>query len=356
MKTRKLLLIIVGLCTLVVMSVLSLTGCSKNKYFEKVCSYTFWENKGSESIAQTHVYDMVKEHMSKNDGKVKKVLVLGFDGTRAETMSNIRPSGVKDEDGNDIYSGDNPKAKYSAINYIVDDMGGKMYLAYAGGSNKDTFQATSTAPGWASITTGCWGIENGVVDNPNEEKNTNIKNLDKKTFMLEYAEKDFGYRTTFMASWSAHKLTYKKEMQYIEEANLPMEYYIPDNDYLLHDRMLSCVTEGSEHEKDIIFCIYDWADHNGHGTGFTNDNKNYVNAVRNNDNLMYEVIQKVVSREGYQNETEDWLIILTADHGGIKTWHGEQNPECRTTFIITNKPDLVKAEYYGKNYDGYKEN
>ena len=69
---------------------------------------------------------------------------------------------------------------------------------------------------------------------------------------------------------------------------------------------------------------------------------------------MYEVIKTVESRLNYENE--DWLIILTADHGGIKTWHGEQNPECRTTFIVTNKPQLVKSEYYGKNYDGYQEN
>ncbi len=354
MKKGKLLFIIVGLCTLIAMMTLCLTGCNQGKYFEQVSSYTFWENEGSESIAQTHVYDMVKEHMENENGKVKKVLVLGFDGTRAETMVNIRPSGVKDENGNDIYSGDNPKAKFSAVNYIVDDLGGKMYLAYAGGSNKDNFQATSTAPGWAAITTGCWGVENGVIDNPDAEKNTNIKNRKKKTFMLEYAEK--GYNTTFMASWSAHRITYREEIMYVDVAQKPMDYYIPENDYLVHERLLSCVTEGSAYEKDVIFCIYDWADHNGHGSGFTNDNKNYVNAVRNNDNLMYEVIQQVVNREGYKNETEDWLIILTADHGGIKQWHGEQNPECRTTFIITNKPSLVKTEYYGKNYDGYEEN
>ena len=170
MKKGKLLFIIVGLCTLIAMMTLCLTGCNQGKYFEQVSSYTFWENEGSESIAQTHVYDMVKEHMENENGKVKKVLVLGFDGTRAETMVNIRPSGVKDENGNDIYSGDNPKAKFSAVNYIVDDLGGKMYLAYAGGSNKDNFQATSTAPGWAAITTGCWGVENGVIDNPDAEK------------------------------------------------------------------------------------------------------------------------------------------------------------------------------------------
>lgn len=338
--------------SLVVLLTVFLTGCNKSKYFDMVSSYTFWENDGNTAIAQTHVYDMVKEHMENDNGKEKKVLLLGFDGTRAEALVNVRPSGVLDKDGNDIYSGDNPKAKFSAINHIVDDLGGKMYLAYAGGDVKENFQAPSTAPGWASISTGSWGTKNGVLNNPNPEGTENIKNLDKKTFMLEYAEK--GLNTIFMASWSAHSLTYKNEIEYIKKNNLPMEYFIEEDDYKVHNKILSCVSENSSDEKDIIFCIYDWADHNGHGSGFTNDNKNYVNAVRNNDNLMYEVIKTVESRPSYENE--DWLIILTADHGGIKQWHGEHNPECRTTFIITNKPNLVKTEYYGKNYDGYKEN
>lgn len=358
----------VGVCSLIVILSVCLTGCKNNKYFEEVSSYTFWANKGEEAIAQTHVYDMVKEHMATDNGKEKKVLVLGFDGTRADALVNIRNSGVKDKKGNEKYSGDSPNVRVSAVNHIVDELNGAMYIAYAGGSNKSNFQASSTAPGWASITTGSWGVENGVMNNPNGEEN--IKNLDKKTFMLQFAEQNVN--TIFLASWDAHKDTYKKEMEYVKQNNIPMEFYgfgeygykkvvgddgvekevkLDDND--IHNKVLSCVQDG-KNEKDVIFCIYDWADHNGHNTGFTNENRNYVNAVRTNDALMYEVIKTVESRLNYENE--DWLIILTADHGGIKTWHGEQNPECRTTFIVTNKPQLVKSEYYGKNYDGYQEN
>ncbi|HRF36900.1 MAG TPA: hypothetical protein PLZ09_06325 [Clostridia bacterium] len=156
---------------LVATLVVCLTGCNKNKYFNIVSSYTFWANKGDEAIAQTHVYNMVKEHMDSEteNGKKKKVLVLGFDGTRADALVNIRNSGVKDKDGNDIYSGDNPNNHISAVNHIVDELGGKMYIAYAGGNVKENFQAPSTAPGWASITTGVWGVQNGVLNNPDGE-------------------------------------------------------------------------------------------------------------------------------------------------------------------------------------------
>lgn len=380
MKKSKLVSIFVGLSLLIAIMTISLTGCSKYKYFDMISSYTFWANKGEEAIAQTHVYDIVKEHMqSDSQGKEKKVLVLGFDGTRADALVNIRNSGVLDKKGNEKYSGDNPNVRVSAVNHIVDQMNGKMYISYAGGNVKENFQAPSTAPGWASITTGVWGTQNGVLNNPDGDKN--IKNLDYKTFMLKYAEEQ-GKKSIFMASWDAHKDTYRNEMQYVKDNKISMEFYgfgefgtkpvidkdgnivldeetgepiterLNDND--IHEKLLKCVDgKNLEEDKDVIFCIYDWADHNGHGSGFSNENSNYVNAVRTNDALMYEVIKAVENRDTY--EQEDWLIILTADHGGFKTWHGEQNAECRTTFIVTNKPELVKTEYYGKNYDGLVE-
>lgn len=139
MRKSKIVSIFLGILSLFAIMVVSLTGCNNSKYFEEVSSYKFWENTGSTAIAQTNVYNMVKEHMAENNGLTKKVLVLGFDGTRADTLVNIRQSGVLDKNGNDIYSGDNPNVRVSAINHIVDTMGGKMYMAYAGGSNKDNF-------------------------------------------------------------------------------------------------------------------------------------------------------------------------------------------------------------------------
>ena len=94
MQKSKKVSIFVGLMSLVVLLTVFLTGCNKNKYFDMVSSYTFWENDGSTAIAQTHVYDMVKEHMENDNDKEKKVLLLGFDGTRAEALVNVRPSGV----------------------------------------------------------------------------------------------------------------------------------------------------------------------------------------------------------------------------------------------------------------------
>lgn len=339
MRKGKIFSILGVICLSVVLITVAFTGCSGSKYYEEVSSYKFWANKGSEAIAQTHIYDIVMNHMAVENGKDKKVLLLGFDGMRADALVNIRQSGIKEVDG------DNANASYSAINHIVDDMSGKMYIAFCGGENKDTFQATSTAPGWAALTSGSWGIKNGIVDN------NMTKNLDKKTFMLQLAEK--GYRSIFTASWDEHfELTYSKEIEYIKQNNLPMDYVNCDNDDQMHEKLLSAVAEGSEDEKDVIFCIYERPDNNGHFQGFTNENNGYVKAVKDSDQYMYQIIKAVESRSTYENE--DWLIILTTDHGGQGRSHGMQKAEARTTFIITNKPELVKTEYYSKNYNGLK--
>lgn len=346
-RSRKFLFISAAIVALCVLS-LSLVACSAGnpKYFEEVSSYKFWANKGDQAVAQTKIYNIVEDHLNNVNGKEKKVLLLGFDGMRADALVNIRTSGVV-KDGVDVYSGYNTNAKNSGVNKILDN-GGKAYISYAGGEyGKDTKQATSTAPGWAALTSGVWGKDNGVVDNGM------AKNLKYKTFMLKFAEEK-GMSSAFLAEWSEHfNLTYKSEIEYLAaHKNIDMLYKQHGTDAELHQSVLASVTAGSETEKDITFCIYEAPDYSGHHTKFENKNHNYVNAVRNTDNYFYEVINAVEARPNYANE--DWLIILTTDHGGMGYGHGMQKAEARTTFIITNKD--VPAKYFSKNYDGMKQN
>lgn len=55
------------------------------------------------------------------------------------------------------------------------------------------------------------------------------------------------------------------------------------------------------------------------------------------DNDIYagEVIEAIKARKNYENE--DWLIILTSDHGGFVTSHGGFTIQERMTFIVINK-------------------
>lgn len=362
------------LCLLLVLAlcVTALTACYGDKdYLKDVESYGFWDNSAETSIAQPQIGKLVRDFLSapSDDGKPKKVAFIGYDGCRADALVNVlkTPSEI---------GGHNETSMYSGLAELLKTDGSGIYLAYAGGEKgKDNEQKTSTAPGWAALLSGEWGNVNGVTDNGMYKK------IDYKTFMLEAAEGDYGttYRTTFAASWQEHFIkTYSSEIEFLREnsgvdkksitedtdfdtitsyldaisasSSVDMNYKLVADDASLHKYLLSCVQEGGENERDIVFGIYEGTDHNGHGTGFGNDNYRYIKGFRDQDAQCYELLQAIYSRPSF--EEEDWLIIITADHGGIKTWHGGQTLEERTTWIACNK--AIPEKYFSSGYDGYK--
>jgi arylsulfatase A-like enzyme len=58
----------------------------------------------------------------------------------------------------------------------------------------------------------------------------------------------------------------------------------------------------------------------GHATGFSADNATYVRAIEACDRNLGVVLDAVLSRPSAARE--DWLFVLTTDHGGSGTTHG----------------------------------
>lgn len=318
---------------------------------------------------------MVREFLSEplSEGKTaKKIAFIGYDGCRADALINVL-------DTPDEIGGDNSTSLYSGIAEVLKSPNAGIYYAYAGGTKGgEDEQHTSTAPGWAALTTGVWGVKNGITDNGMPKK------IEYKTFMLEAAEGKFGgteYRTTFASSWLAHfNENYIDEVEYLRErsdvepidlnsgtdaetvteyleaiaasSSIDMRHKYVADDAALHEYLLSCVEEGGENERDIVFGIYEGTDHNGHGTGFGNDNYKYIKGFRDQDAMCYELLQAIYSRPSY--DSEDWLIIIVTDHGGIQTWHGGQTLEERSTWVVCNKG--IDEKYFGVGYDGEREN
>ncbi|MGN1420576.1 MAG: alkaline phosphatase family protein [Eubacterium sp.] len=215
---------------------------------------------------------------------------------------------------------------------------------------------TSTVWGWSTMLTGQWAYQNGInlpdtASEEEKEEHMDSISLDSPTFLRKYGAQ--GYRTVFTSSWDYHFTnTFKNEIDFLEQnkdIQTEYKYFESPTDTPMHKYLLECVTEGSPNEKDIIFGIYDSTDHNGHESGFTNSNPRYVSSFKTTDNYCYEIIEAIKSRPSYENE--DWLILMTTDHGGRRQWHGEQNFECRTTWIVSNKP--LDSKYYSQNYNGY---
>lgn len=363
-------------------AILAIGGVACNifsKYFDEVASYSFWDNEAHQSIPQYRQYEIMDDFLSEgtitdgrcigSDGKVRKVLFLGWDGARAGAMLNI----FFNENNPSDNGVNHEAAEYSGLHALKKT--GGLYLAYAGGEKgKDSQQDTSTSPGWTTALTGGWNTLHGI-------KTNNDSKTDGETIMFKYAK--LGLDTSLVFDWDQYfDVNLKDEVSYLlENPSVPMsmrdidrirtddyskldtraaspEHYnlvagdhLPDNahyDIAVKEYIAGRIEAGD----DIIVGIFESADANGHDAGFSNKNPGYVNGVRNSDLYLYSLLQIIDERE--KGMDEDWLVLIAADHGGIGKGHGRQTCEERTIWVACNKP--IDEKYFGMNYDGTREN
>ena len=288
---------------------------TNESYLEKIAQVEY-ENTVETAVAQTELYDMIYDHFNSPlpEGKTeKKAIVIGYDGCRADALTLTENN-------------------FSGINKMLGN-GASLKLAYCGGVNypaKNT-QDTSTAPGWSSVLTGVWADKNGVTGNGI------TKTMEYKTLMTSLTEEKVIDSASFITSWNGHfetdNSTYKLEKEYCEEKGLNVRF-----NYCLEDTASARTAIKdikSDDCSDFIFAIYEGTDHAGHTFGFSSNNPIYRAGFRLNDILAYRTLEAIESRDTY--ESEDWLIILTSDHGGFETDHGGPSIQERMIFILTNK-------------------
>ena len=284
-------------------------------YRQNVASVGY-ENTIETAYPQTDLYGIVKEHFNSPlpDGKTeKKAIIIGYDGCRADVLTEVQN-------------------KNSAINHLL-NAGASINLTYCGGVNypqKNT-QATSTAPGWCSILTGQWADVHGVTANDIP------KSMSAKTLMTTLTEDGIIGSASFITKWAGHfsrkNATYLPEVQYCQDHALPVTFNKCKDNEASHEAVMAEIDD--EACADFLFVIYEHTDSMGHNYGFTINNPGYKEAFVESDVCGYEVIKAIESRETYENE--DWLIIITSDHGGIDTGHGEASIQERMTFVVMNK-------------------
>ncbi len=278
------------------------------------------ENSWENALPQTEVYNIIKNHFSSPlpEGKtVKKAIVIGYDGCRVDNFRMLETS------------------KKSAINHLLEN-GGHSVFTYAGGVNypEKNIQDTSTAPGWCSMLTGVLSDVHGVTENGITKK------VEPKTLLISLVEDKTVDSSAFYVSWDGHfsrkGATYNAEKEYIEKNGINSVFLDAKNDEGTKNNIINDLNRSDC--SDFIFSTLEYTDHAGHATGFTLDNPKYKAGFRNADAAGMDIIEAIENRGTYN--TEDWLILITTDHGGIKKDHGGPSFEERMTFIVSNKEIL----------------
>jgi len=353
----------------------SLTACktddqpvSDPQYLQKVSEYTYFKNTTDSAIPEYntyhHVHDFLDACQIENgnavspEGKIRKVLFVGFDGMHIDALPYV------------LDGSGNAKTGVSGIGELMKT--GGLYVAYCGGeTGTDTEQTTSTSASWTSHFTGVWGSKHGI------KTNDDAKNLEYKSYMLEFAEK--GLDTSLAFDWDQlFDVNFAEEVKYVMQNDLPMHFcdidrtkadklkktnaqtlelynYVapetPSSSTPYDTGMRDYILQRMEAGDDIICGIFHNIDSAGHSYGF-GESTEYTGAVINCDMYAYSILQAVSERE--QNYNEEWLVVFANDHGGLGTGHGEQTLEERTTWIATNIP--FDEKYYSQGYDGFNPN
>jgi len=320
--------IIVGIVTLSFMISGNYFSDFTADYFIRLNSVEVFDNSTVTAIGAKKVHDIIEDHFSSElpEGKtVKKAVLIGYDGVRADTFCAL-----------DTHTD-------SGINSVLND-GGHAYLSYAGGINFPYYniQATDSAPGWTSILTGELFYKTGVLWNDYE------KNDKYPTVMKSLIDEKLADKTSFYSSWGSYlNTTLKSEAESVKADGYNASYvdaaqFISvgedDDRYAALDTSTTNLTISdlqNEDCSDFIFALFESTDDAGHSAGFHPDSEHYMNDFAFEDELADQIIDAIKARPTYNEE--DWLIIITSDHGGFNRSHGYCTAMERYTFIVTNK-------------------
>ena len=175
--------------------------------------------------------------------------------------------------------------------------------------------------------TGVWSDKHGVTDN-----SFSGSNFDEYPHFIKRVE-DFNsdLYTVSISQW--HPINNSIVLD-----NADYKYNAPTE----ADVTAEALEQLENENPDVMFLQYDEVDHAGHGYGFSQDITEYVASIESVDTQIGFVLNGLYARENY--DSENWLIILSTDHGGLGTSHGGNSLQEEIIFYIASNKNISQYE------------
>ena len=243
--------------------------------------------------------------------KSKHVFVIGIDGVLVEGLQ---------------------EASTPVLDALIAD-GAVTYDAFAGGElGTPTVQPTLSGPGWSSILTGVWVDKHGVTDNGFE----GARYDEYPHFFVRLREQNPDAYLSSFTSWQPINLFILEGEDY---AFTPLVLTAAEGDAAV----TAAVVEHLETQTpDVMFIHLDEVDHIGHTDGYSPMVPEYLAAIEMIDAQIGQMLDAVRARPTYA--TEDWLVLVTTDHGGVGNGHGGQSDEEREIPFIAGGASVRNAQ------------
>ena len=190
-----------------------------------------------------------------------------------------------------------------------------------------TDEISSSGPAWSAMLTGVWHQKHNVMNN-------------------EYEDPDLEHYPHFF-----HRIRQEKpELQTYSVANWgPIHKILQEGDATFTSSKISDALVAEEvasilenKDVDVMFVQLDEVDGAGHRHDYTVESKKYLKAIERSDGQVGTMVSALEQRSAIKDE--NWLIILSADHGGSDFGHGKNIPEHTTVFYIASGKSAINGE------------
>jgi predicted AlkP superfamily pyrophosphatase or phosphodiesterase len=252
----------------------------------------------------------------------KKVLYIGIDGTRFDAIEKAETPSLDGLVKDGIHS---PTCLILGDRYRKND--------------------TISGPGWSSILTGVWADKHGVHNNTFVGRNY----TEYPHFFARLKEVRPSAKTASFVTWEPiHKFV-------VSAADVSLNFEQKEHGILDYDRYDNQATDAAarhltEADPDAVFLYLGQVDVAGHAKGFHPTVPDYIAAIERADQLVGRAVAAVKGRKTYAEE--DWLILVTSDHGGKGTGHGSGHttPEILNSFLIVSGKSAARGVFTEQVY------
>lgn len=231
------------------------------------------------------------------NAQTKKVLFIGIDGCRPDVMMSSNTPNIQ---------GLLPTAVYSL--------------------DAITLAPTISGNGWSSMLTGVGLDKHNVPDN----NFTNPNYANYRDFLTRIETYNSNLRTMSLVHWAPIN------NNIINTADVKTNF---STDLAVKNAAVNALQNDN---PDVLFVDFDDVDGAGHSYGFSSTSTQYVNSIQTTDTYIGEILTAMKNRSTYNNE--NWLVVVTTDHGGEGASHGGGNLTERDIFSIYSNPSFTPQQ------------
>ncbi|MDR2755985.1 MAG: alkaline phosphatase family protein [Planctomycetaceae bacterium] len=208
---------------------------------------------------------------------------------------------------------------------------------------------TISGPNHAAIAT---GVTTGKTLVPNNDW---YKNYNEKNASITYKNYLTRIETKFPEKTTAFVFSWKPDSILVSENNL-CDLVICDSDQNNAKQVPKILDSSYENEHwkkgtdiDAILYFIDLPDHVGHSGGYCppgQKHNEYIACIEEIDSWLGVILDTIKKRPNFVKE--DWLIIVTSDHGGWVSGHGPMRSDNYTIPLMISGKNVVQGEIQGQ--------